>query len=109
VPYCPKCHDEFQDWVKVCPDCSVALVEKLPPPPKRKKQDEPLVHIATAPSEPLAKMWAEILEKQGIQCLLKVGDLQASMNPACDMQCDIYVLSSEAKKTKEILAPFLKG
>jgi len=30
VPYCPKCREEFQDWVKVCPDCGVALVDKLP-------------------------------------------------------------------------------
>ena len=30
---CPKCGHEFQDWVKVCPDCGTALVEK-PPIPK---------------------------------------------------------------------------
>jgi len=31
MPFCPKCRDEFQDWVKVCPDCKVELVEKLEP------------------------------------------------------------------------------
>lgn len=30
MPYCPECHDEFQDWVKICPDCQVALVGELP-------------------------------------------------------------------------------
>ena len=30
MPYCPKCRDEFEDWVKVCPDCNVTLVDELP-------------------------------------------------------------------------------
>ena len=29
MPFCPKCRDEFQDWVKRCPDCDLPLVEKL--------------------------------------------------------------------------------
>ncbi|GAI73249.1 unnamed protein product, partial [marine sediment metagenome] len=70
MPYCPKCGDEFQNWVQVCPDCSVALVDKLsePPPsePKAKVREDPLVYIATAPNEPLAMMWAGILENEGI-------------------------------------------
>jgi len=48
MPYCPQCRDEFQDWVKVCPDCKVALVEQLPVQHKDEETDEPLVHIATA-------------------------------------------------------------
>ena len=110
MPYCPKCRDEFQDWVKVCPDCNVALVEKLPPtPPKQKKQDEPLVHIATAPSEPIANLWSDILKEQGISCLLKGDDLRAAMYSSPYQQCEIHVLASEAKKAKGILAPFLNG
>jgi hypothetical protein len=31
MPYCPKCKDGFQDWVKECPDCHVELVNELPP------------------------------------------------------------------------------
>lgn len=27
---CPKCGQEYQDWVKVCVDCGTALVEKPP-------------------------------------------------------------------------------
>jgi hypothetical protein len=30
MPFCPECHDEFQEWVKECPDCSYELVEQLP-------------------------------------------------------------------------------
>jgi hypothetical protein len=25
MPFCPKCGDEFQDWVTTCPDCGVTL------------------------------------------------------------------------------------
>jgi hypothetical protein len=36
MPFCPKCRDEFQSWVKVCPDCKVKLVDKRPPSKKNK-------------------------------------------------------------------------
>jgi hypothetical protein len=117
VPYCPECHDEFQDWVKVCPDCNVALVEKLPPlpkreklppPPKRKKQDEPLVRIAIAPNEMIANMWSGILKEHGINCLLKSDDFRAAMySLPYNQQCEIHVLASRVEKAKEIIAPFL--
>ena len=117
MPYCPECRDEFQDWVKVCPDCNVALVEKLPPLPKRKKlvskrkkRDEPMVHIATAPNDMIANMWLGILKEHGIGCLLKSDDLRAAMYSfTYNQQCKIYVLVSEAEKAKEILAPLLNG
>jgi len=32
-PFCPKCGDEFQDWVTTCPDCQVNLVTELPHEP----------------------------------------------------------------------------
>lgn len=112
MPYCPKCRDEFQDWVKVCPDCGVAMVEKLPPLPaktKQEKRDEELVHIATAPNEAIANIWAAALEEHGIRCLVKGANLRAAMYfLPFNMQCEIHVLASEAKRAKEILDPFLE-
>ena len=71
--------------------------------------DEPLVHIATAPNEPIAKVWAEILENNGIHYLLKSEDLGAAMYiPSIFCNCRIHVLASQAEKAKEILAPFLE-
>ena len=110
MPYCPKCRGEFQDWVKVCPDCNVALLEKLPPArPKRKEHDEPLVYIATAPNEAIANMWSGILEEHDIHCLLKSGNLRAAMYvlPG-NLSTKIYVLASQAEEAKKILAPFLQ-
>jgi hypothetical protein len=110
MTYCPKCRDEFQDWVKVCPDCKVALVEQLPVQPKDERTDEQLVYIATAPNESVANMWSGILEEHGIRCLLKSANLRAAMYAfTYNMTCQIHVLASQAAQAKEILGPFLKA
>ena len=109
MPYCPKCRDEFEDRVKVCPDCNVALVDELPELPEQETIDEEIVHIATAPNEMVANMWAGILEENGIRCMLKGMGLQASMYASpLAVPYEIYVLKSEAEKAKEILEPFLE-
>ncbi|MBI2849673.1 MAG: DUF2007 domain-containing protein [Chloroflexi bacterium] len=72
--------------------------------PRSKKLDNPLIHVATAPNEPIALMWAEILENEGIRCMVKRTDpiglvyLQSTLLP-----CEIHVLASQAEKAKEIL------
>ena len=109
MPYCPKCCDEFQDWVKVCPDCSVNLVDKLPTLPEREMYQGPLVHIATALNEAVANMWSGILEEHGIRCLLKGGGLQASLYASpLAVNWEIHVLESKAEEALEVLAPFLE-
>jgi len=109
MPYCPQCRDEFQDWVRVCPDCKVTLIGELPPPPKHEGTDEPLVYVATAPNESVANMWSGILEEHGVRCVLKGANLRAAMyHFTCNMTCQIHVLASQAERAKEILAPFLE-
>lgn len=108
MPYCPQCRDEFQDWVKVCPDCKVTLVVELPPQPEHEEMDEPLVYVATAPNESVATMWSGVLEEHGIRCLLKRANLRAAMYAfTYNMTCQIHVLASQAEQAKEILSPFL--
>ena len=110
MPFCPECRDKFEDRIEVCPDCKVTLVKKLPTPPKEgRKTDQPLVRIAIAPNEPIAKMWAGVLDEYDIRCLLKGIQLGgwAAYAPAFEMRHDIYVLESEVNTAKEILAPFL--
>jgi len=110
MPFCPECRDEFEDWVEVCPDCEVSLVEKLPLLTESKgKTDEPLVQIATAPNEPIAKMWSDVLAENNIHCLLKGGNLGAAMYiPAMILPHKIFVVESETERAKELLAPFLE-
>jgi predicted Zn-ribbon and HTH transcriptional regulator len=47
VPFCPRCRDEFQDWVKVCPDCQVELVDVLPEPTPKPEKPPPLEPLVT--------------------------------------------------------------
>ena len=109
MPYCPECRDEFQEWVKVCPDCKVALVDKLPELPEREEKDEPLVYITTAPNEPVAMMWKEILESEGINPLVKSAELQAAMYMTVFISpWEIHVIASQAEEAKDILAPFIE-
>jgi len=115
MPYCSECDNEFQNWVQVCPDCGAALVDKLPKPPplkpkpKANADKDSLMHIATAPNEPLARMWAGILENEGIYSLVKSIDLSVAWYlPSLLSHYEIHVLSSQAEKASKILAPLLK-
>jgi len=111
MPFCPKCRDEFQDWVKVCPDCMVALVDKLPPlpPPRPKFNNEPMVYVVTAPNEQIAFLWAGILEDNKIRCVLKSDNLRAAMYVLLTNHFyTIHVLKSSALRARRILSPLAK-
>jgi hypothetical protein len=114
MPYCPKCREEFQDWVTTCPDCGVSLVDILPEPPvpelgpKEEPSKEPLVHVATVPSEQEAMMWAGVLEEEGIHSLVKGRDwyMRAAI-PFYPSNHEIHVVASQAEKAKKILDPLI--
>jgi hypothetical protein len=109
MPYCPKCYEEFQKGMTVCPDCNVDLIEEIPPLPAiQQKDSEPLVCVAMAPNETIAYMWSEILEENGIHCLVKGDDRYPSLYVNYILRCYIYVLASERERAKEILIPFLE-
>ena len=113
MPYCPKCRDEFQDWVKICPDCKVALVAELPPkrkPTRKQSREKPMIPIATAPNEVIASLWSAVLEDNGIRCFIKGGDLVAAWYlPRIGAPHEIHVLASDAKKARQIIKPFVKS
>ena len=107
MPFCPNCRDEFQDWVKFCPDCEAALVDKIPALPKPISHTEPIVHISTAPNEAIAYMWAGILENHGIYCLCRSSNLRAAMySMLINQHYTIYVLKSSAQRAKRLLTPY---
>ena len=118
MPYCPKCRDEFQDWVEACPDCRVPLVDELPLPPdltrpplpETEKCSGPLAHLATAPNEAVAGMWQGILAEHQIRSMIKSADLKAAMYALpFNLQCEIFVLASDLDNAREILGPFING
>jgi hypothetical protein len=68
MPFCPSCRDEFEDWVEICPDCNVDLVDELPSPtPKQPRYiNEDLVTIAAFPYPGTAYIMSSKLEAAGI-------------------------------------------
>ena len=69
-----------------------------------KNTGEALVSIATAPNEPIARMWAEILKDEGIHCLITGTDLMSALYVPAVSQYEIRVLASQAEKARAILA-----
>jgi hypothetical protein len=66
MPFCPQCHDEFQDWVKVCPDCNVDLVDQPPPQDSTMSSPLRLVTVADFYFAPVAYLSQAKLESEGI-------------------------------------------
>ncbi|HEY94638.1 MAG TPA: DUF2007 domain-containing protein [Dehalococcoidia bacterium] len=103
MPYCPKCCDEFQDWVEECPDCRIKLVDELPPLPVEVVREGDLVHIVTAPNEIEARLWKGILEDNGILSMIKVAEsLNLYLSPLA-LEHRLYVLEEDEQEAMEIL------
>jgi hypothetical protein len=67
MPFCPKCRDEFQRWVKQCPDCGLELVDRIPPEFLEKSLPVRLVTVADYIFSPLAYLSQAKLESEGIR------------------------------------------
>lgn len=103
MPVCPQCRREFSTWVEVCPDCEEPLVAQAPQQ-RARPGDMSLVAVATFPSEPLARMWAEALERQGIGVVVKTGGMTISgvfNGPVDDYR--LMVLRSQVRRARRIL------
>jgi nucleotide-binding universal stress UspA family protein len=73
---------------------------------KASSSNAPLVHIATAPNEAIAGMWAVILESNAIPCVLKSDNLRAAQYSLPQNQFQaIYVLEPAAEMAKRLLMP----
>lgn len=112
MPFCPKCRDEFQDWAKTCPDCRVDLVAELPAESTKsaRVKDEPVL-LASASNEPEARMWAGILDDNGIPSMVKsyASEMFRGVYPSAypiqpsTLQFDVYVMQSDIERARGIL------
>ncbi len=110
--YCPAGDGEFEDWVKVCPDCGRALVSEppLPEAPLPVRNDQPVVLLTKIANEPLAQMTREFLASEGIKVMLKPGGPGfGGWGSAANLEHELYVLQSQADEAREILADFESG
>ena len=66
--------------------------------------DDPVVYLATVPNEPLARMWADVLEEAGIRTLVKaVGPGFGAWASAATLEHELYVLRSQLPAAEEIV------
>lgn len=67
--------------------------------------DDPLVFLATAPNEPLAEMWVDVLAEAGIRAMLKPGGPGAgAWGSAFSFEHELFVLRSRQAEAAAILA-----
>jgi hypothetical protein len=104
MPYCPKCRDEFQASMQTCPVCGADLATELPASERKPgKAREPLVYVATAPNEVIARMWVGLLQNNGVRSTMQGGPYMSSWSVNPYLPHEIYVLPSEAQRAREIL------
>lgn len=66
--------------------------------------DDPIVFLDTAPNEPLAQMWADVLADAGIRTLLKTGGPGVgAWASAATMEHELHVLRSRLPEARGIL------
>ena len=75
MPFCPNCKFEYEPEVATCPDCGAALVEALPESTAPDTGDDKFVLLRDLPSRLYAQMLEEVLEDQGIPCIIKGEDI----------------------------------
>ncbi len=71
MAYCPECGAEFRVGIRRCPECLVDLVDELEDPALYDSPEEDLVLIRAADSSDEAKKIKELLEKNGILCVVE--------------------------------------
>ena len=67
--------------------------------------DEPLVSVATAPNEIVARLWADALREAGIRVLVRtIGPGIGAWGSAAMLEHDLSVLASDAERAGALLA-----
>ncbi|MCC6314651.1 MAG: hypothetical protein IT337_11645 [Thermomicrobiales bacterium] len=66
--------------------------------------DETPVVVATAPNEPLAQLWASVLQEAGIRVLVRsVGPGIGGWGSAAMMEHDLLVLPADLDAARDLL------
>lgn len=72
--------------------------------------DDPIVYLATAPNEPLAQLWVEVLADAGIKAMMKpVGPGFGAWGSAATFEHELYVLRSRLDEAEAVLTEIEPG
>lgn len=70
--------------------------------------DQPLVSVATAPNEPIARLWADALAEAGIRVLVRpLGPGLGAWASAATFEHDLAVLAGDADRARALLAALM--
>jgi hypothetical protein len=73
--------------------------------PRSTANDDPVVYLATAPNEPLAQLWVEILADAGVKAMMKpIGPGFGAWGSAATFEHELYVLKSRLAEAESIIA-----
>jgi len=114
MPFCPKCRAEYVEGVKTCPDCQVALVEKLPPKDDRSDEDYvEMVELREVPNEVAGVMMKGVLESGGITVILRAAKIPMYDGIASTWSTSYWgkllVAKDELEMSRKILDDYLSS
>ena len=100
--FCPKCGNEYEEDIYVCPECGVSLVPELPPDPKKESielgQFEEILFTPNSGDMALIK---SLLDSEGIVYYFR-GEFFSSVHPLAQ-PARLMVRTDQADEVKEIL------
>ncbi len=99
--FCPHCHAELATRARQCPKCRRSIPDSTPK----------MVALHPLPGKMYAEMVREVLEKQGIPCIIKTDLLSSAFGSdgcsAVGSQATIYVPVDRRQESEEILHQML--
>jgi hypothetical protein len=112
MPFCPKCRDEFQEWVQVCPDCHVPLVdvlksiEKQSAGSKRHRVRDNIVTIASSLHPEEAYILSEKLKAAGLRAFVADEHMAGifGLPPVSTRGASVQVFESNSAEARKIIS-----
>ena len=76
MAFCPDCESEYRAGITDCPDCQIALVDKLTPENAvHDKSEHEFVQLRSCKNSVEAGMIYELLDRNGIRAFVKAGEV----------------------------------
>ncbi len=101
--FCPDCKYEYRWGIEKCPDCGADLVERLPEPEPKVKEESKFTLLCTAQDLVHATLLKETLETNDIPCLVKSGGgVMTTLEPLSGY-AKIYVPEEKYEESQKII------
>lgn len=71
-------------------------------------RDDSAVYLASAPSEPVARMWLDLLRQENITAMVQARGGAVPYGMTVTTEHTLYVLKSQRERAREVLEPYLE-